>query len=75
MEAKSWKSKPSSGKKDKGQKKRQKRTGTAIDKKDKKDKKGQAQRLTDMVISVNFVDCSGSLSWGFYCDYLPFSTC
>ncbi len=38
-------------------------------------KKGQAQRLTDMVISVNFVDCSDSLFWGSYCDDIPFSTC
>ena len=40
-----------------------------------KNNKGQAQQLTDLVIPVNFVDCSGSLSWGSYCDYLPFSTC
>ena len=37
--------------------------------------KGQAQRLTGMVILVTFVDYSGSLSWSFYCDYLPLPTC
>jgi hypothetical protein len=37
--------------------------------------KGQAQRLTDIVVSVNFSDYSGSLSWSFYCDYLPLPTC
>jgi hypothetical protein len=37
--------------------------------------KGQAQQLTDIVVSVNFSDYSGSLSWSFYCDYLPLPTC
>jgi hypothetical protein len=33
-------------------------------KKQQSTEKGQAQRLTDMVVLVNFSDCSGSLSWG-----------
>ena len=41
----------------------QKRTGTKEPQ--RHHKKGQAQQLTDMVVSVNFVDYSGSLSWSF----------
>jgi hypothetical protein len=56
----------------KREKRKKTRQETKKDKKDKdkkEDKIGHAQRLTDMVVSVNFSDWSGSLSWAFYCDY------